>query len=469
MKASDKKCCKCKTAAATVLIRQACYCQSCFIFVFIGKYRSILLRLKDNNRKNGKVLLACSGGPSSIAMLNLTKNFMHIVPTEKKKIQLIPEAIVCHIDESSLFESTTGFSEKLEQTIKENYSEFEYFSYRLEQVFGPEFTKSSEFNKILKSTSGGTENKDYEHYVQCIQKASDKSLAEQLKQLFSSIKKTSAKEDLLWNMKMAMLVHVARREGCMYVFMADSATRQAIKMISMTSKGRGYSLPLDIGVDNQQSFSDLCIMRPMKDMLSKEIGLYNHFFKIDHFVLPPFNFGTMMPAKTSIERLTEEFIVGIEREFPSTVSTICRTVLKLSPSADMDFKRTCAMCLMPIEAGNAEWRRHITVTDVNETTEQDTAKKEDACCNTLNDGGCCGGGGDSSSNCNSDKSEKLPKTDLNQFLCYSCQVNLKDYQAESIESLPPYINESVYDQSRDNRLLDQIKDFLIDDDEDEQQ
>lgn len=38
-------------------------------------------------------------------MVNLTKNFMRVVPTEKKKVQLIPEAIVCHIDESALFEN----------------------------------------------------------------------------------------------------------------------------------------------------------------------------------------------------------------------------------------------------------------------------------------------------------------------------------------------------------------------------
>ena len=50
-------------------------------------------------------------------MLNLTKNFMRIVPTEKKKIQLIPEAIVCHIDESSLFESTVCIRNVFEKAI----------------------------------------------------------------------------------------------------------------------------------------------------------------------------------------------------------------------------------------------------------------------------------------------------------------------------------------------------------------
>ncbi|CAO3631696.1 unnamed protein product [Mucor fragilis] len=457
-KSIKKPCCKCKTENATLLIRQAYYCQPCFMFVFIGKYRSILLRLRNNDRKNGKVLLACSGGPSSIAMVNLTKNFMRVVPSEKKKVQLIPEAIVCHIDESTLFESTAKSSEKLSQDFKQHYSEFEYFSYRLEEVFGPEFTKSDTFDKILQSTSGGIENGEYEHYVKCIQSNSNKTQAEQLKQLFTNIKKTTAKEDLLWNIKMEMLVTVARREGCPYIFMADSATRQAIKMISMTSKGRGYSVALDVSVDNTQSFKDLCIMRPMKDMLSKEIGFYNHFANVTQFETLPYNFSTMMPGKTSIDRLTEEFIVSIEREFPSTVSTICRTVMKLTPSADMDLTRTCAICLMPFEADIGAWRQHITVTDVLDADESKTKQQSAGCGDCSNpDGGCCSSG----------SADKEPRIDMNTFLCYSCQVNLKDYNEESVASLPPYVAENVCDQSRDSRLLSQIKGFLIEDSDDE--
>ncbi|GAN00665.1 cytoplasmic tRNA 2-thiolation protein 2-like [Mucor ambiguus] len=459
-KSTKKPCCKCKTETATLLIRQAYYCQSCFMFVFIGKYRSILLRLRNNDRKNGKVLLACSGGPSSIAMVNLTKNFMRVVPSEKKKVQLIPEAIVCHIDESTLFESTAKSSEKLAQDFKQHYSEFEYFSYRLEEVFGPEFTKSDTFDKILKSTSGGIENGEYEHYVKCVQSNSNKSQAEQLKQLFTNIKKTTAKEDLLWNIKMEMLVTVARREGCPYIFMADSATRQAIKMISMTSKGRGYSVALDVSVDNTQSFKDLCIMRPMKDMLSKEIGFYNHFANVAQFETLPYNFSTMMPGKTSIDRLTEEFIVSIEQEFPSTVSTICRTVMKLTPAANMDLTKTCAICLMPLEADIGAWRQHITVADVLDADESKIKQQSSGCGDCSGpDGGCCSSGS---------TADKEPRTDMNKFLCYSCQVNLKDYNEESIASLPPYVAENVCNQSRDSRLLSQIKDFLIEDSDDEE-
>lgn len=37
-------------------------------------------------------------------MLDLTKDFMHVEPHQKKKIQLLESATICHIDESALFQ-----------------------------------------------------------------------------------------------------------------------------------------------------------------------------------------------------------------------------------------------------------------------------------------------------------------------------------------------------------------------------
>lgn len=45
--------------------------------------------------------------------------------------------------------------------MEKDFNGFEYFSHRLEEVLGSEFTNSGEFNKILKSSSGGIENGEY--------------------------------------------------------------------------------------------------------------------------------------------------------------------------------------------------------------------------------------------------------------------------------------------------------------------
>ncbi|KAI9268722.1 hypothetical protein BY458DRAFT_533839 [Sporodiniella umbellata] len=263
---------------------------------------------------------------------------MHTLPSEKKKIQVVPEAIICHIDESSLFETTQNNASILRERMEKNYPNLPYFCYSLNEIFSPQFKKNERFHQVLKSTDG-IENSEYEHFVEVL---SDTEKEISLKKLFESIKKTSAKEALLWHIKMEMLMQIAEKEGCTYIFFGDSATRQAIKMISWTAKGRGYSLPLDISVDTE--LRGIGIMRPMKDMLSKEIGLYNYFS--DLLVIPPYNYSTMMPTKSSIDRLTEGFINSLERDFPSTVSTVCRTTLKLTPAKNMDMSKTCAVCSM---------------------------------------------------------------------------------------------------------------------------
>lgn len=45
---------------------------------------------------------------ASRALVHLTKNIMHTLPNEKKKIQVVPEAIVCHVDESPLWGETVS-------------------------------------------------------------------------------------------------------------------------------------------------------------------------------------------------------------------------------------------------------------------------------------------------------------------------------------------------------------------------
>jgi hypothetical protein len=52
-----------------------------------------------------------------------------------------------------------------------------------------------------------------EHIVSMADKPVTQSTADQLVELFKNIKNGTAKEDLLWHIKMAMLVQVAKREG----------------------------------------------------------------------------------------------------------------------------------------------------------------------------------------------------------------------------------------------------------------
>ncbi|CAO3637427.1 unnamed protein product [Cunninghamella blakesleeana] len=382
-------------------------------------------------------------------MVHLTSGFIIVNANEKKKIAVVPSAVVCHIDESALFEQQKGASDKLEEMVKTKFPKISFISQPMEDVFSKEFKSDPNFDLSLKNTC--SINYDHEHLIQLVKQSSDEtSNADQLRNLFKNINKNTAKEDLYWNIKFSMLLAIARREGCDYIFMGDSSTRQAIKMISKISNGRGYSIPMDVGLEVDSCFKDVVILRPMKDMLAKEMGFYNRLHGLEHDVVAPVNFGTFMPPKSSIERLTEDFIVNLDRDFPSTVSTISRTASKLVPNSNVDYSKTCAICQMPYESNIPEWRKHSTVTRVDKVTKGE--------CNTEE---CCGTGG---GGCSSDKGHDI---DLNAFLCYGCQVNLKDYKEDALSSLPPYVLESVHNNEREQRLRGQIEQFLINDDDDE--
>ncbi|KAG1158112.1 hypothetical protein G6F36_014192 [Rhizopus arrhizus] len=83
---------------------------------------------------------------------------MHTLPNEKKKIQVVPEAIVCHIDESPLFDAMNPSSaDLLRQRIEEHYPNFEFISHGLDDIFCPPFSTDT---KALRSFAG-VENGDY--------------------------------------------------------------------------------------------------------------------------------------------------------------------------------------------------------------------------------------------------------------------------------------------------------------------
>ncbi|KAG2180005.1 hypothetical protein INT43_003792, partial [Umbelopsis isabellina] len=434
--------------------------RSCFDFLFIGKYRTCVNRSKAISQKfrTGKLLVAVSGGPSSTAMLNLTAAFMSAKPHEQKKIHVFAEAFVCHIDETALFPNNECTSEKFIAMMNIQYPNFKSHCDKLEDIFDPSYTESGAFDELVEVVNNGRPGyEDITAHLDSVHKK-EMSNAEKLRAIFDGIDKLSAKEDIYWHLKMSMLYHRAKKEKCDFIFLGESSTRQAIKMISMTSKGRGFSAALDVGVENSISYKDVAVIRPMKDMLGKEIAYYNRNHGIAKNVMQTTNFTTKATSKSSIERLTEEFITGLDRDFPSTVSTVSRTASKLTVHSEMDVNDKCAICLMPIQAGITGWRDRITVTTLGD--KRGTDKK------VTSDGECCGSA-ENADGCCSNKSSNVSNGQVIPFfdsLCYSCQVDARDYRNGQFE-LPPYVAETIKNKERDERLRQQVQEFLLSDDE----
>lgn len=149
---------------------------------------------------------------------------------------------------------------------------------------------------------------------------------EALSRLFDSVKTLTAKEELLQTLRTHLILHVARTHGCSKVMTGDSCTRLAIKLMTSLALGRGAFLAWDTGFSDERH-GDVVVVRPMRDHTLKEVAFYNRLFAVPSVFTPAID--TKAPEKASIHRLMEAFLLRLQAQFPSTISTVYRTSEKL--------------------------------------------------------------------------------------------------------------------------------------------
>ncbi|KAL1923429.1 uncharacterized protein VTP21DRAFT_8409 [Calcarisporiella thermophila] len=437
-------CWKCKTQKPVILVRHVLYCKTCFLYVYNGKFRANMTKSPAiQSRRQARAILAFSGGPSSLSMIHLMYTRYRLGMPDPKR-QYFADMKVCYIEESMILSNgeNEGTIEKVEQVVKK-HTDFEFLGVRLEDIFQPHYTRNGGFERIM-ATLEIDPSIQRELGVLKMQLGEDpRSPSEMLQSLIKAVSKLTSKEDIIRHLRMNLLLEIARREGCSFIFLGDSASRLAIKIIALTSKGRGFSLPIDTAGESSW-FGDITIMRPMKDANSKEIAMYNKFNGLDPVAIP--NLSTYAPAKASIDRLTEDFIVGLDKDFPSTVSTIARTGAKLTANQAIDPNQRCVICQMPVQQNIQEWQERIITLHPPSTEDTLAPSSTSTCADTSN------------------------HFDLTGHLCYSCRTNLRDIRVNTPVTFPPYVAEGIKasDNSKENteeNLRKQIENFLINDEE----
>jgi cytoplasmic tRNA 2-thiolation protein 2 len=287
------KCHKCKVKEPKVLIRNSEFCQACFQDSVIHRFRNNLQRLKKVP-ESPRVLLAVSGGKSSLMMMKLMKDFCQ-TGSNSKRIAKFPFVSVFHVT----FD------------IKEN-----------------ELIKGSD-NLLTNHIKVFAEDLNFDFHS-C-------NLPVNYKE-FNSIKSFTTKEELLEIYIKKSILNQAKALDCNVIFYANNATNLAIKTLTATAKGRGISLPFDLSLETMRS---CLIVHPMRDILLKEVAIFNQFNDIHQ--LNHKKLTTGMPLKTSIDRITSEFVLGLDKEYPSTASTIIRTAFKIPCVLNEDYK-ACDIC-----------------------------------------------------------------------------------------------------------------------------
>ncbi|KAK4056481.1 Cytoplasmic tRNA 2-thiolation protein 2 [Microbotryomycetes sp. JL221] len=359
-------------------------------------------------------MLALSGGPASRAMLDLlTEQFPshQQLPNRdprRKVINPFESVDVVFVDESGVPAFNASHTDDIRHIVEE--TPFRLHIIRLEDVFDDSSTPPSMIDLSDLDLSAV---------------ASTSKCSTPLDQLRSFLSRDVHTTTSLTSLHSALLHTLLRRKalelGCEILMTGETATRLATKCLSGMALGRGYSVGEEMTsdwdyvfstrVESQEQEQHLLVSRPMSQLLSKEVSYYLHLKGRGHPCGDSDNLLVQSPAtkvspkEAGIEALVQgqqcggavppsidlksfdfsfmlaDFVVGLEADFPSTVSTILRTSQKLGMrSADAQERQTtvdsCPLCGLPSQRGAREWRQAITISqfdkmDVSETFAQD--------------------------------------------------------------------------------------------------
>ncbi|XP_067905341.1 cytoplasmic tRNA 2-thiolation protein 2 isoform X2 [Heterodontus francisci] len=491
---------------------------SCFKEYFVHKFRAMLGKTRLIF-PGEQVLLALSGGPTSSAMLCQVQE--GLCREAAKKLRFSPGIV--HIDEGAVcgrsLEERRATLSQLEGMFQA--SGFPYHIVYLEEVFrlpnsmlqSVSSSPASHHGENYKEAVDGFLQKQRETQIQAEQRPtvmeqlnvthseeqiqtklaqldicdrfnnentgssfSETSTSgkwpfilaqtEAIKELFSSIKTLTAKEELLQTLRHHLLLYTARIKGYTKIMMGDSCTRLAVKLLTNISLGRGASLAIDTGFSDNR-YGDIMIVRPMREYSSKEIAFYNKLFDVPNIFTPAID--TKTSDKASIHRLTESFVNKLQTDYPSTVSTVYRTSEKLNTAySDLncgaEHLEKCLLCLCAMDTKVEEASAfHATLISEKLSLKQspDQVPVKEATKQS-----CCGGAGEEekrkccgahSEPCYSTGSNRT--TDFLTLLCYSCRLTVKDMV--SLDLLPQYVLSEAERRKRRAQVREQIQEFLL--------
>ncbi|KQK80116.1 cytoplasmic tRNA 2-thiolation protein 2 [Amazona aestiva] len=329
---------------------------NCFREYFMHKFRAML----GKNRiifPGEKVLLAVSGGPASSAMLRQVQEGLS--RETAKKLRFIPSVI--YVDEGAVRGQSPA---QREQSL-------------------------ACMETLLQATG-------FPYYLV--------HLEQELLKLFEAVQTMTAKEELLQMLRTHLILQTARTKGYTKVMTGETCTRVAIKLLTNLALGRGAFLAVDTGFkDNRHG--DVMVVRPLREYMAKEIAFYNHFFDVPTVIAPPL--PTKRRDKPSFRHVVESFLLGLQKDFPSTISTVYRTGEKLSadrakPSCEAE---RCLLCLCALDLdGEEELALEPTLIIDEPELERNGAER---------------------------KSAYIP------LLCYGCRLTFKELGP--VTTLPPYV------------------------------
>jgi hypothetical protein len=156
----------------------------------------------------------------------------------------------------------------------------------------------------------------------------------------------SASDDMKSRLLFILVLKAA--VDCKAIIWPDNASDVAAKVLSLVARGRGATLPWELG-SGIQFWNGCWHFRPMKDILAGEVKLWS-----------PTDESPSTVAATSISSLTAQYFTDLQGSFPNLVSTVGRTADKLLPN---ESDTRCIVCGMPSKLDAIQWLNATRVSE----------------------------------------------------------------------------------------------------------
>lgn len=333
----------------------------------------------------GNLLVGFSGGLGSTVLLDLVHRCYvsmdeSTMPVDGGKLhprheQVWKKVTVCYVEICDAFPGMQDRTAEIADLIA-RHKGLEFVPLRLQDAF----------NERWLTEAGGRPESVSVHIDITKEKlpytlsSSTRTPAEALRAYLASLPTATAIQTSINTMIRVLLLHTAMATNSSHLILGTSLTNLAMSLISGISQGRGFNVkeemqedwvPESPSVETDGRSPDpegkngrrekgkkrsIRVLRPLRDMGRKECAMWVWWNGL-HVVGKESR--SWLGTKQDIGSLTEDFIMGLEKDYPSTVSTIVRTCSKVAPKGQV--AGLCVLCARPIQEGIQEWKSRISI------------------------------------------------------------------------------------------------------------
>lgn len=370
---TSRICVKCKTNTGNLVIRHSVYCKDCFTPLVSTKFRQALdphiNHVPSKPRRgalkpSGSLLIGFSGGLGSTVLLDLVHQIYcaNLGSEELKggkehprKNRVWKKIYVCYVETSDAYPETSDRTEQIREAVA-RYERFEFIPVRVQDAFdrgwwardsGRAAPGLTDVPWALDLTGG------------------DAGPVAALRAHLLALPTPTATLSTLSTLTRSLLLYTAYSIGASHLVLGTSLTSLSISLISSIAQGGGFVVPQTIQeewippfverIPGDSSWSgEVRLVRPLRDVSMKECQAWVWWHR-----LPVVGKQRIPVPKQTIGHLTKEFIIGLERDYPSTVSTIAKTAGKLAPKGESGER--CILCELPTQRSVQGWKARTSI------------------------------------------------------------------------------------------------------------